>query len=62
MEGAVNYELVPCCIKGCEGTGKFAVAVSYGTIQMCAAHALKVMELSKKQGRSFVRVEDDDAD
>ena len=56
----MNYELVPCCIKNCIEAGKFGVTGNHGTVHMCATHALEVMELSKKRGKPFYTVEEDE--
>ena len=58
----MNFELVPCCIEGCEESGKYEVTGDHGSVQMCIMHALHVVELVKKQGKHFVAVEDDDGE
>ena len=56
----MNFELMPCCIKDCDRAGKLGVTGDRGTVYMCATHALEVVELSKKRGKPFHKVENDE--
>ena len=40
----MNFELMPCHIKGCEDAGRYTVKGKEATIYVCAAHALEIAE------------------
>ncbi len=44
----MNFNLIPCCIVDCDGTGQYQVSGNQGTVRVCAIHALEMAELHKQ--------------